>query len=73
MEKKAEEKIMWLVKQAKDEIFSTGEADISPLLKYIDEQLDKAREEELEWILKNCSGGGNWRRIVNQRVSKLKQ
>jgi len=36
------------------------------------EELDKARERELEWILKNCSGGGNWRRIVNQRLSKLK-
>ena len=45
MERKIEEKIMWLVKQAKDEIFSTGGADISPLLKYIEEQLDKAREE----------------------------
>lgn len=38
----------------------------------IERELDKAREGELEWILKNCSGGGNWRRIVNQRLSKLK-
>ena len=42
------------------------------LLDFISEEVDKARERELEWILKNCSGGGNWRRIVNQRLSKLK-
>ena len=42
------------------------------LYDFIDQELDKAREGELEWILKNCSGGGNWRRIVNQRLSKLK-
>ncbi len=39
---------------------------------FISSEIDKARERELEWILKNCSGGGNWRRIVNQRLSKLK-
>ena len=38
----------------------------------LEQELDKAREGEIEWILKNCSGGGNWRRIVNQRLSKLK-
>ena len=48
------------------------ETNIDDLKEFIQKELDKAREEELEWILKNCSGGGNWRRIVNQRLSKLK-
>ena len=47
--------------------------DKGELKSFIQQELDKAREEELEWILKNCSGGGNWRRIVNQRLSKLKE
>jgi hypothetical protein len=46
-----EEKIMRFVKQAKDEIFSTGKADISPLLKYIEQELSKAREEVLQRVL----------------------
>jgi len=46
--------------------------NLDELANYMIKELDKAREGELEWILKNCSGGGNWRRIVNQRLSKLK-
>ena len=46
--------------------------NLDELANHMIKELDKAREEELEWILKNCSGGGNWRRIVNQRLSKLK-
>jgi len=46
---------------------------IEYVFELIEELEDKAREEELEWVLKNCSGGGNWRRKVNQRLSKLKE
>jgi len=71
MEKK-EDKLKWEdVESAIDNLCKEDlKIWISDLL-YLPEELVKAREEELEWILKNCSGGGNWRRIVNQRLSKL--
>jgi hypothetical protein len=38
----------------------------------LSEREEAARVDELEYILSNASGGGSWRRIVNQRLSTLK-
>jgi len=27
--------------------------------------------KELQFVLSNASGGGNWRRIINQRIKEL--
>lgn len=40
---------------------------------FIYQELNRAREEELLWVLKNGSGGGNWRRLVNSRLVKLEK
>lgn len=29
--------------------------------------------EALEWVLKNCSGGGDWRRQCIQKIAKVKE
>jgi len=77
MEKKEEKIFRDIVKILEQDVPQEALAEGNPTpeqeaIALIKQELDKARERELEWILKNCSGGGNWRRIVNQRLSKLK-
>lgn len=41
------------------------------IVKFIQQIADEARKEELEYILTHASGGGSWRRIINQRLDSL--
>ena len=46
MEKKEREKeVMQIVTMIKDNLFKDWKADVSPLLEFIEQELDKAREE----------------------------
>jgi len=37
--------------------------------KTLKELIEEAKKEELQWVLDNCSGGGDWRRKIIQKLN----
>jgi hypothetical protein len=48
----------------------TEEHDIEEALLHL--AFDQGQIQALEWVLSNCSGGGNWRRKCEQKIAELK-
>lgn len=56
-----------------DFFLEDGFFDMNGLLNHIEQKIDSQRIKDLEFLLKNGHGGGNWRRLINTKLEELKK
>lgn len=53
--------------------YNLSEEQFEKLYALFDQEIKRAKIEELDYLLKNASGGGSWRRVTMMRIAALEE